>query len=77
MRAEQITLEGEAVPFPLPAPRRLTERQRALMNHVRWQGSIRTRDVGNVYRDPSGALGRLERRGLIHRVKRGHWRLAT
>lgn len=71
--SEQLTLVGEPV-----APRRLTERQHQLLEVVRWFGeygaALPTREARRFYVDPSGALRRLERLGLVRRAGRGRWR---
>lgn len=70
----QLTLEGNVVPLPLPAPKRLTERQRELLHVLAASGRpMVTADVRRFYVDASGAMRRLAAVGLVRRVGRGRW----
>jgi len=75
MTPEQLTLDGGAVPYPIPPPRRLTERQRYLLAYMRARSNptMPTYLARPFYVDPYGALRRLERMGLVQRVARGKW----
>lgn len=70
---EQITFDGELVPYPPPSPRRLTQRQRDLVLYVRCWRTVTITDVRRFYADPHGALRRLETFGLVKRAGRGEW----
>src|SRR4051812_7231009 len=72
----QLTIDGGEVPFPLPRPRQLTERQRSLwLWAAMWPGrEITTADAGRFFADPSGALRRLEAFGRVEWIGRGRWR---
>lgn len=54
---------------------RLTDRQQGVLEWARLHGEVRTHELARVhgYRQPSSALGILERRGLLRRVKRGRY----
>ena len=69
----QLSMDGAAVLFPMPAPRRLTERQRDLLRYARAHGGITTREARRFYADASGALWRLECLGLVRQTGRGVW----
>jgi hypothetical protein len=74
MTYEQLTVDGRSVPYPLPKPRHLTARQRDMLVILTASDvPMTTREVGRLYADPSGALRRLERMGLVERVSRGKW----
>ena len=59
MTPEQLTLDGGAVPYPLPRPHRLTERQRDLLRTMHRHNAIglptATREAGLFYADAHGA----------------------
>ena len=76
---EQLTIDGELVPYPLPAPRTLTTRQRTLVRWMRFYVEQHDRPFPTgaaswYYADAAGALRRLEALGLVRRVERGKWR---
>ena len=74
MAPEQLTIDGELVPYPLPPPRRLTTRQRALLRFIRADPApIAARQARHFFADPYGALRRLEALGLVRRRGRGRW----
>lgn len=73
----QLTLDDRAEPYPPPARRPLTGRQRGLLEWMRRTGETRTMEAGAFFVDASGAMRRLERLGLVERVSRGHWRTTT
>lgn len=71
---EHLTIGGDWVPYPLPRPRHLTERQRDLLVVLKAsKAPTRTRDVCRLYVNASAALRRLEAMGLVRRVARGRW----
>lgn len=70
----QLTLDDRAEPYPPPAHRLLTARQRDLLRWVRRSGETRTLEANMFFADAHGAMRRLERAGLIEHVKRGWWR---
>lgn len=70
----QLTIDGGAVPYPLPKPRHMTERQRQVWLWGKTRGTLTTADVRRFYVDPFGALRRLEAFGAVERVGRGRWR---
>lgn len=74
---DQLTIDGGSVPYPLPPPRHLTERQRELLRLMRAGGPRWTFECRQVYADPTGALRRLEALGLVERIARGYWRATT
>jgi hypothetical protein len=75
---EQLRLDGDAVPYPLPRARHLTERQRDLLRYVAvvydQAESFPTGMAGRFFVDASGALRRLEAMGRVRRIGRGKWR---
>jgi hypothetical protein len=71
---DQLTFDGRLVPYPLAAPKRLTERQRELVRLLRAGGPRWTCECTGLYADPSGALRRLADLGLVERIARGYWR---
>jgi predicted RNA polymerase sigma factor len=75
---EQLRLDGPAVPYPLPRPRHLTERQRDLLRYVAIVydagQSFPTGMAHRFFVDASGALRRLEALGRVSQVGRGKWR---
>jgi hypothetical protein len=75
MAPEQLRLDGDAVPYPLPRARHLTERQRDLWlwASTTAPGGFTTADAGRFFADPSGALRRLEAFGRVRRLARGLW----
>jgi hypothetical protein len=76
MTSDQLDFDGHATPFPLPPARRLTERQRDMLRWMRaWDDSpITTREARRFFADPTGALKRLEKMGLIYCSARGFWK---
>jgi hypothetical protein len=76
MSAEQLTLDGGAVPYPLPKPRHVTDRQRDLLRFVAsvyGHEPFPTGMAGTFFGDPSGALRRLEALGRVRHIRRGRW----
>jgi hypothetical protein len=86
----QLALDGSETTHPVRRPRRLTERQRELVAYMRQSGVVCPREIGVLmhagrtsiasklrYASSDGydALRRLERRGLVKRLKRGRWQL--
>jgi hypothetical protein len=73
---EQLTIDGELVPYPLPKPRTMTTRQRDLWLWAAFtpENEFRTGDVRRFFADPHGALRRLEAFGAVKRLGRGRWR---
>lgn len=73
MTPAQLTLDGSSP----RAPRRLTERQRAFLRHVRyWNDTAGAYPTGQTfahYVDGYSALRRLERVGLLRRGEKGEW----
>jgi len=72
----QLTIDGREEPWPPPAPHHLTERQRELLRYladVYGVEPFRTGAAGRHFADPSGALRRLERLGLVCSLGRGRW----
>jgi hypothetical protein len=59
-------------------PQRLTKRQREVVDFIRWEGQITTREAGwrFGYRHPSAALAKLVDRGLLVHASRGVWKPA-
>lgn len=79
---DQLTIDGGSVPYPLPPPRHLTERQRRLVRYLRFYVEQKARPFPTAeavlyFADPSGALRRLEALGLVERIARGYWRATT
>jgi hypothetical protein len=74
----QLTIDGREVPFPLPAPFRLTERQRELLRYMRavdsWGATFHTGDARRFFRDATGAMRRLEAAGVVEHTAHGTWR---
>jgi hypothetical protein len=57
MTPDQLTFDGDAVPYPTPRPRHLTERQRDLLRAIRRDApglTFRTREAALFYADASG-----------------------
>lgn len=72
----QLTIDGDEVPMGKRPPKALTFRQRELYWFVAIQIPLHvtTAECRLFFRDPSGALRRLEALGLIEHVERGKWR---
>lgn len=72
----QLTIDGGEVPYPLPAARVMTERQRALWLAARYSpaGVITTAQARRHFTNPTAALRRLEAFGRVERIGYGRWR---